>query len=575
MQIKRSLMLQTGLLGVALFLGATASAQITPQRRDLLKGLRTAVQNMSPSQRAALPSGMRTVLAYAAALDAGLISPTPSQTPSSQGTLLPSSQPPIPVTTLFGPGGTIRVSSPALDFNGSVLAGFSENTTSSARCGNSVVVGFEDTGALLATFGASINGVASSADGGNTFIHSLLNIGTDPTNILFGEPAVACSSPKVFYYASVLESGIYGNGNALISISLSTSVDGGRSWGPPIPAISANPCCEGFGRPWLAVDPSNPLNMYISFTDGLFVSKIQVISSHDGGKNWSAPVPLEQTGNICGPNSFPKFAAVDGAKVNVGPGGEVYVAWEFILPQPCDTFNEPYPPREIHFARSLDHGATFTAPNKLAEVTGNGDAFLASFSTAVDIMEGGFFANEYPQLAVDRTNGPSRGTLYITWSDGKNNVRPDPLTFSGVYAYPDIVFAKSTDKGLTFTAPVSVSPQPAGFTGPGRDQFFPGIAVDPLGRVAICYYDRRNDSTNMSIDRYCSVSLNHGAGWLDLRASSPSWLPNEADAFTFFRSGVMGEYDALTSDFLQLNPGFFGAFMIEEDGNPNIVARKF
>src|SRR6267154_2567357 len=325
MQIKRSLMFKTGFLGVALFLGATASAQITPQRRELLKGLRTAVQNMSQSQRAALPSGMRTVLAYAAALEAGFISPTPSQTASSQP-LFPSSQTPIPVTGLFGPGGTIRVSNPALDFNGSVLAGFSENTTSSARCGNSVVVGFEDTGALVATFGASINGVASSADGGNTFIHSLLNIGTDPTNILFGEPAIACSSPKVFYYASVLESGRFPN--ALISISLSTSVDGGRSWGPPIPAISANLCCEGFGQPSLAVDPSNPLNMYISFTDGLFVSKIQVISSHDGGKNWSAPVPLEQTGNICGPNSFPKFAAVDGAKVNVGPGGEVYVAWE-------------------------------------------------------------------------------------------------------------------------------------------------------------------------------------------------------------------------------------------------------
>jgi len=37
----------------------------------------------------------------------------------------------------------------------------------------------------------------------------------------------------------------------------------------------------------------------------------------------------------------------------------------------------------------------------------------------------------------------------------------------------------------------------------------------------------------------------------------------------------MGEYDALTSDFLQLNPGFFGAFVIEEEGNPNVVARKF
>ena len=571
MQIKRSFMLRTALLSAALLLGGIASGQITPQRRDLLKALRTAVQNMSPGQRASLPSGMRTVLAYAAALDAGLFSST---TGSSQGALIGPSQPPIPVPSPFGPGGTIRVSNPALDFNGSVLAGFSQNTTSSARCGNSVVVGFEDTGALLATFGASIDALAFSGDGGNTFIHSLLNIGTDPTNILLGEPALACSSPKVFYYASVLHSGIFSQGTALTSISLSASVDGGRSWGPPIPAISANLCCEGLSKPSLAVDPSNPLNLYISFTDG-FPFRIQLISSGDGGKSWSAPVVVEQTGNLCPNSNVSEFPAADGSKVIVGPGGEVYVAWEFVPPQPCDSFFAPFPPREIHFARSLDHGATFTAPDKLAELIGNGDAFMFFPATVVNNMEGGFSINEFPQIAVDRTNGPSRGTLYLTWSDGKNNIRPDSLALTGMYAYPDIVFVKSADKGLTFTSPVSVSPQPAAFTGPGRDQFFPGLAVDPLGKVAVCYYDRRNDPINMSIDRYCSVSLNQGANWQDLRASSPSWLPNQADAFIAFAGRGIGEYDTLTSDFLLLNPGFFGAFVIEEEGNPNIVARKF
>lgn len=570
MQIKRSFMLRCGFLGAALLLAVTASAQITPQRRDLLEGLRTAVRNMSPSQRASLPSGMRTVLAYAAALDAGWL----SSTGSSQGALLSPSQPSIPVTGLLGPGGTIRVSNPALDFSASVLAGFSQNTTSSARCGNSVVVGFQDTGALLATFGATIDALAFSGDGGNTFISSFLNIGTDPSNILMGEPAVACSSPKVFYYASAMESGNFSNGTALTSITLSVSVDGGRSWGPPIPAVSADLCCEGFSKPWLAVDPSNPLNMYIGFTTR-FSFGVQLISSNNGGKSWSAPVVLEQTGDLCGPNSLPEFPTVDGSGVNVGAGGEVYVAWEFTSPPPCDIFPASFPPREIHFARSLDHGATFTAPHKLAELIGNGDAFQFGLGSGTSVMEGGFSVNEFPQLAVDRTNGPSRGTLYITWSDGKNNVRPDSLAISGTYAYPDIVFVKSADKGLTFTAPVSVSPQPAGFTGPGRDQFFPGIAVDPLGKVAVCYYDRRNDPINMSVDRYCSVSLNHGASWQDLRASSPSWLPNQADLFISFRGNVMGEYDTLTTDFLLLNPGFFGAFVIEEEGNPNIVARKF
>ncbi len=79
----------------------------------------------------------------------------------------------------------------------------------------------------------------------------------------------------------------------------------------------------------------------------------------------------------------------------------------------------------------------------------------------------------------------------------------------------------------------------------------------------------------MSIDRYRSVSLDHGASWQDLRASSPSWLPNQADAFIFFAVRGIGEYDTLTSDFLLLNPGFFGPFVIEEDGDPSIVAREF
>jgi len=57
--------------------------------------------------------------------------------------------------------------------------------------------------------------------------------------------------------------------------------------------------------------------MYISFTDG-FPFKIQLISSNDGGKSWSAPLVLEQTGNLCPNLMFPNSQLVAGSKVNVG-----------------------------------------------------------------------------------------------------------------------------------------------------------------------------------------------------------------------------------------------------------------
>ena len=171
-------------------------------------------------------------------------------------------------------------------------------------------------------------------------------------------------------------------------------------------------------------------------------------------------------------------------------------------------------------------------------------------------------------MAVDRANG----TIYITWSDGRNNVTQDVI--AGTYAYPDVFVAKSMDLGLMFSAPKAVSPTPAGFTGKGRDQFFPGIAVDRDGHVGVCYYDRRNDPANTVIDRYCSVSPDHGASWFELRASNSNWVPVHFSD-DLINATYMGDYDALTSDFLGTSEGFFGSFEILNNGNPDVFAKKF
>jgi hypothetical protein len=109
------------------------------------------------------------------------------------------------------------------------------------------------------------------------------------------------------------------------------------------------------------------------------------------------------------------------------------------------------------------------------------------------------------------------------------------------------------------------------FHGKGRDQFFPGLAVDGGGNVGVCYYDRRQNPFNLLIDRYCSVSQNHGRTWNESRVSHSSWVPDH------FSDGVInaeyiGDYDALTSDFLQQQGGFYGSFEVQINGNPDVVA---
>jgi hypothetical protein len=157
----------------------------------------------------------------------------------------------------------------------------------------------------------------------------------------------------------------------------------------------------------------------------------------------------------------------------------------------------------------------------------------------------------------------------VAYSDGRTHFSDLPLFF-GDYAYPDTMVTVSTDGAQNFRTPVAVSPTPRGFSGHGRDQFFPGIAVDGSGTVGVCYYDRRQSPVNDVIDRYCSTSENGGRSWQEQRVSAASWFPaHNTDGV--INTVYIGDYDALTSDFLLRNQGFFGSFEVQTNGNPDVV----
>lgn len=569
--------LLTIFMSLAFLITTPVSAGPSKAQLDKIAG---KLKSLPAQHQRLLSSAQRRLLQFDEALNAshsklgvdGDIFTIPKFAPAARmAALAPAGVVPGP-----GLGGTTAVSDPRLDYIGAVTAGFTQSETSSARCGNNVVAGYNDSGAFARTAGVSFadawsfSSASYSHDGGRTFTDiAFMNPGTNQANFIVGDPVLACTSPTRFYYASIFASGQDAAGNFFNGVAINTSSDGGETWGEPVAAVMRS-FDHGIDKPWLAVDPNNPRRLYVTYTDfdssgfsgdpaagcpNDFRIAVELVYSRDAGRSWSAPIVIRQECYFSG-----GFNSVQGSNVVVGQNGTVYVAYEY--------YPAAVPNNEIHLVRSgevEDGPPVFRAAVKVADVWPNGN-----FGS----LQGGFRNNEFPQLAIDRSSGPGRGNLYLAWSDASANIVPNLSKFFGDYAYPDVVVTRSSNGGRSFTVPARVSPPPASFTGKGRDQFFPGIAVDNRGVVGVCYYDRRQNPSNDVIDRYCSTSANRGASWSEQRVSTANWVPTHA-ADDLINSSYIGDYDALSSDFLLQNAGFFSSFEVQNNGNPDVVGASF
>jgi hypothetical protein len=554
-------------VSAALLFSPSASAQ-SPQSHQVntkiaLKKFVDAANKLSPEVTKHLSPAMQNYLRYAnAAVNAATVPSGNLAAPQSFP--VPANQSPQAQASAADPN-LIQVSSLALD---SQKQGYTQNTTSSAWCGNSVVVGYEDTGAFFRTDPTLSSGVPISQDGvsfstnaGKTFTDlGFLNPGTFSANALLGDPVVTCTSPTHFQYVSILNTTTPDGFNPIIGPSISFSTDAGKTWSAPQQIISLDGNTELVDKPWLAVDPYNLRHMYLTYTHVSFLgcTNVELVRSTDSGKTWSAPVAINSD---C---ANPQIVMDTASNVVVSPGGKVYVAYEsFPAPPAGASFGK----NAIYLARSLNAGATFAAPVKISEVVPGGDGVY---------LNGPIHADDYPQLAVDRSSGPSHGAIYVTWPDGRDHIVPDRNAPSGTYAYPDIFVAKSTNFGASFKVLGAVSPTPKTFRGIGRDQFLPTVAVDNDAEVAVCYYDRRNDPANLRVTHFCSISTNQGKTWTDLALSTLDWVPTpNLDPLNSGGRADISDYDALTTEFFLHSDGFFASFITEQNAKQSVVAKKF
>jgi hypothetical protein len=357
---------------------------------------------------------------------------------------------------------------------------------------------FEDGGCRVLTAAVSFNG-------GSTWRETIIPKVTAAS----GGPYQRTSDPWVTfgpggraYFASLG----FDETSARNGVYISTSEDGGLTWGDPVAVHSGTQNFDD--KEAIVVDNRNDSpykgRLYVAW-DSISPSQQQPVLltySDDGGHSFANSAILDIQGSNIGIVPL------------VGPGGVVHAVWL--------NYGRGVTMRS---ARSMDGGRTWSAPVEISDVRA---ASVAGSRTGAGI----------PAAAIDGNTG----ALYVVWQDSRFTSGTD-----------QIVLSRSTDGGQTWSAPQLVS------DGPGNAaNFTPAVAVSPEGWLGVSYYSLRNNPSRLLVDEYLSVSKDGGQQFAkSLRVSASSWdLRFVAASDGFF----LGDYQGLTASAKTFYPLWIATF---------------
>ncbi len=115
-------------------------------------------------------------------------------------------------------------------------------------------------------------------------------------------------------------------------------------------------------------------------------------------------------------------------------------------------------------------------------------------------------------ITVDSTGGPYHGNVYLLCSVDRYSTS-DPM---------DVMFAKSTNGGLTWSSPVRINDDPTN----NAWQWFGTLSVAPDGRIDVVWLDTRNNPGSVVSVLYYAYSLDGGDTWSENVPLSESFHPH-------------------------------------------------
>ena len=385
------------------------------------------------------------------------------------------------------------------------------------------------------------------------------------------EPSLAVDPTDPKHLIGAWQQDRWSNGGANGIVS-AVSFDGGHTWAPK--TVPFTRCSGGLyhraSDPWVSIASDGTAYQIAYAFDGPLNRAMLVSRSTDRGLNWSTPIALQHdvdpnflmdketvtadpldanfayavwdrlTGSIIpnnplgtGPAWFARTTnrgeSWEAAQQIYDPGPDAQTVSNQIVVLPDHTLvnslmvisqNSSTNPRvSIAVIRSSDRGASWPGPAVTvaeAEFVGVNDPKSKRGIRTGNVVHG---------IAVDR----SSGTLYVVWADGR---------FSG-WAHDAIALSKSTDGGVTWSAPVQVN-------GASAPAFTPSVAVADGGQVGISYYDLRNDvaadASRLLVTRWLATSTDRGTTFSETMIGIPFNLQSapRADGQWF-----LGDYQGL------------------------------
>ncbi len=150
-------------------------------------------------------------------------------------------------------------------------------------------------------------------------------------------------------------------------------------------------------------------------------------------------------------------------------------------------------------------------------------------------------------IAIDTSGGPYHGNIYLLCSVERNS-NPDPL---------DVMFARSTDEGLSWSSPVKVNDDP----GTSAYQWFGTMSVAPTGRIDVIWLDTRDHPGTYLSALYYSNSTDGGVTWSQNEILSDFFDPHVG----WPQQNKMGDYFHMVSDNNGANLAWAATFNGEQD----------
>lgn len=367
---------------------------------------------------------------------------------------------------------------------------------------NRIVIGWRQFDSIQSDFREA--GWAYSHDGGQTWTFP----GVLENGVFRSDPVLDADAQGNFYYYS-LQSGFV--------CDMFKSADGGVTWS----MVTA----FGGDKEWMVVDrtggPSDG-NIYgIWSTAGGPYINTPFTRSFDGGQTFDGPFPLPDT---------PVWGTL-----TVDPDGVLY-----LVGIPSYTYWECVVDRS---ANAADPASTPT--------------FIRTYVDLGGILVPGGFDDGSPNpggllgqmwIAADHSDGPTRGNLYVLASLWPYTTI-DPM---------DVFFVRSTDGGVTWSAPIRVNDDP-----PAAEawQWFGTLSVAPNGRIDAVWNDTRGRMSAIWSELYYTYSHDGGQTWARSIRATPAFN----SVLGWPQQNKIGDYYHMISDNVVANLAYSATFNNEED----------